>query len=434
MFIYIVVTVLFLIYYYFKRKFSFWDKHGFPSIPGKFPLGSVGDMGFKVHSSELLKKFYDDHKGKAPAVGLYFMTQPVLLPLEPELVKDILQRNFDSFHDRGFYCNEKDDPLSAHLFFLSGQAWKDMRTKLSPTFTSGKMKLMFGQVSTVCDRMIEFMKPTGDVNGNIEMKEILSSFTTEVISSVAFGLETECLGNPTNPFRKMANDIFDPPKWMTVKFMFMNSFQDISKMLGLATNTRETTKFFMGVIESSVRHREMNDVKRNDFLQMMMQIKKSGSGMTFSEIAANSFVFFLAGFETSSSVATFAVYELALNQDIQNKLRQENEEVLAKYDGEITYEGVLEMKYLDMVFNETLRKYPVVDTQFRNCSKDFKIPNSDLTIPKDTLIMLSSSALHHDERFYETPSKFDPERFTDENVKARHPFAYIPFSKSADLK
>lgn len=54
-----------------------------------------------------------------------------------------------------------------------------MRTKLSPTFTSGKMKMMFGSVSEVCDRMIDYLKPTADENGIIEMKEVLSSFTTE---------------------------------------------------------------------------------------------------------------------------------------------------------------------------------------------------------------------------------------------------------------
>lgn len=125
----------------------------------------------------------------------------------------------------------------------------------------------------------------------------------------------------------------------------------------------------------------------------------------------------------------FALYELALNQDIQDRLRQEIEENLVKYDGIVTYEGLLEMKYLDMIFNETLRKYPVVDTQIRKSTRDYKIPNSHLTIPKDTMIILSSQGLHHDDRFYENPSKFDPERFTEENVRNRTPFTYIPFSK-----
>jgi hypothetical protein len=117
--VYGVIAVVALIYLWFKKKYSFWESHGFPSIPGKIPLGSVGEMGFKTHSSYVLKKFYDEYKGKAPAFGIYFMTQPVLIPTEPELVKDILVRNFESFHDRGFYFNEKDDPLSGHLVVIA---------------------------------------------------------------------------------------------------------------------------------------------------------------------------------------------------------------------------------------------------------------------------------------------------------------------------
>lgn len=129
----------------------------------------------------------------------------------------------------------------------------------------------------------------------------------------------------------------------------------------------------------------------------------------------------------------FSLYELALDQEMQDRLRNENEEILSKYDGNITYDAIMEMKYLDMVFNETLRKYPVVDTQFRTCSKDFKIPNSNLTIPKNTMILLSSQALHHDDRFWKNPSQFDPERFSDENVKQLNQFSYIPFSKFNEI-
>lgn len=177
----------------------------------------------------------------------------------------------------------------------SGQKWKDLRAKLSPTFTSGKMKMMFGSVLNVSDRMVEFLKPSAKNQEDVEIKEILSSFTTEVISSVAFGLETKCLGNPTNDFRKMANRVFHPSKWESVKFLFMQSFQELSKILGFGFNSRETTDFFMSVIKNSISHRESNNIQRNDFLQLLIQIKNSESGLSMNDIAANSFVFFIAG-------------------------------------------------------------------------------------------------------------------------------------------
>lgn len=93
----------------------------------------------------------------------------------------------------------------------------------------------------------------------------------------------------------MADSVFNPPKWMMIKFLFMNAFQDLAKFLRLSLNTQETTDFFMGVIKNSVQHREENNIHRNDFLQLLIQLKNSEAGMSMNDIAANSFVFFLAG-------------------------------------------------------------------------------------------------------------------------------------------
>jgi cytochrome P450 family 6 len=126
---------------------------------------------------------------------------------------------------------------------------------------------------------------------------------------------------------------------------------------------------------------------------------------------------------------TFGTYELALNQDIQDRLREEINEVLANHNGEMTYESIAEMKYLDMVFNESLRKYPVIDTQVRQSVKDFPISNSTLVIPAGTMIMIPVHGIHNDEEYWENPEKFDPERFTPENAKRIVPFTYIPFGE-----
>jgi len=76
--------------------------------------------------------------------------------------------------------------------------------------------------------------------------------------------------------------------------------------------------------------------------------------LTDSLITSQAFVFFIAGFETSSTTISHALYELALNQEIQDKLREEIDEVYAKYDGNLTYDNIKNMNYLDKVFKGTL--------------------------------------------------------------------------------
>lgn len=70
-----------------------------------------------------------------------------------------------------------------------------------------------------------------------------------------------------------------------------------------------------------------------------------------NEMIAQSYVFFIAGFETSATTMTFALFELATHPEIQERVRKEINEVLAKHEGKITYDSLSEMKYLGQVID-----------------------------------------------------------------------------------
>lgn len=127
---------------------------------------------------------------------------------------------------------------------------------------------------------------------------------------------------------------------------------------------------------------------------------------------------------------SFCLYELAKNPDLQLKAQEEIDRVL-KSSGitEITYEMLSEMKYLDYCIDETLRKYPIVPLLMRLCTEDYKLPESDLVIPKGTGIMIPVLGFHRDPEIYEDPMQFKPERFVNSSNgggKGKGLF-YIPF-------
>lgn len=119
-----------------------------------------------------------------------------------------------------------------------------------------------------------------------------------------------------------------------------------------------------------------------------------------------------AGFETSSSTMAFALFEFARRPDLQRKIQKELDKVFQTAGPEgITYDMLGELKYLEACIDETLRKYPIVPIHFRTAMRDYKVADSDLTIPKGATVFIPSLGFHRDPEIYENPMEFKPERF-----------------------
>ena len=168
------------------------------------------------------------------------------------------------------------------------------------------MKMMF---STVCDVGEKFVKTIGiesraDLNNEIEIKDIAARFTTDVIGSCAFGLDCNSLEDPKSEFRKNAKKVFDEPKHSTAFVQLVLMFKDIARKLHVTMFRKENTDFFMNLVKETVQYREKNQINRNDFMQLLIQLKNTGSvdggsskvgNVSIEEIAAQAFIFFLAG-------------------------------------------------------------------------------------------------------------------------------------------
>lgn len=81
------------------------------------------------------------------------------------------------------------------------------------------------------------------------------------------------------------------------------------------------------------------------------------------------------------------------------------------------------------MFPETLRMYGSAPFLIRKCVDPYKIPNTFVTLDKDVQVIIPSYAIHHDPEIYPDPEVFDPERFTEENVKRRHHYSFLPFGE-----
>lgn len=351
-----IILIPTLIFFYYKKSFSYFSSHKIPHCEPSFPHGNVKGIGRTVQIGQLFRSYYEKFKSIDKVCGIYIFSQPVHILCDLDVIKDVLVKNFNKFQDRGFYHNERDDPLSGHLVALSGERWKRVRTQITPTFTSGKMKFMYPTIVEVTDRFKDYLQTNIKTNDEIEMKDILARYTIDVIGTVAFGIECNSLQNPNSEFRQMSRAALEKPRHNPGFGLLMNTMPAVARFFRLKQIRDDVSEFFLGVVRDTIAYRELEHIERSDFMDLMIKLKRdenseNTNGLTLNEISAQAFVFFIAGFETSSLTMVFTLYELAQNMDIQTKAREQIENTLNKYDGEFSYEAMMDMPYIDQIIN-----------------------------------------------------------------------------------
>ncbi|XP_047117123.1 probable cytochrome P450 6a14 [Schistocerca piceifrons] len=426
---------------YAYYSLSYWTRRSIPQIPSaRFPLGHIWKtVLLRLSFGEECSSLYEKVPASTPLAGAYFFTNPAVVVRDPDLIKRMLIKDFQHFHDRGFYINEKVDPLSGHLFLMPGERWRLLRNKLSPTFTSGKMKMMFPIIEK-CARELAEVLDGG--SGEAEFRDLAARFTTDVIASCAFGFEVHSLQHPDEEFRYWGKRLVTPTTVESLQANFCNLFPKLADIFWIHSVPLDVDRYFTNLVKDTMNYRDAQKISRGDFLQLLMNLRddqgvaegdqqKSASSkdikLNTGQLAAQCVVFFLAGFETSSTTMSFALHELALNPDIQKKLQQEVDETIQKSNGQLTYDDVMNMPYLDKVVSETLRKYPPVPTLNREVTQEYKVPDTEWVMEKGTSVIIPVLGLHYDPQYYPQPQHFDPERFSEEQKNDRHDFVYLPF-------
>lgn len=356
----ILLTLTFIYLYIFKYKYKYWERHGIPYSTPVFPYGNI-ILGKELHWGQQTLRDYLKFKDQSPFYGGFRMTDPCIYVTSPELAKNMMIKDFHSFYGRGMYENYKDDPLSAHLFNLDGPRWKRLREKLTPVFTTGKIKYMMPTMSKVATNLVEALTEELRIESTLDMKEWVARFTTDVIGTVAFGLECNSLRDPDAEFRRQGKRVFTSIN--PVKILTSLNFPGLSrKVFHITMTPPDLTQFFIKAVEDTVRFREENNIQRNDFMDLLIKMRNKDKsndfekdqdkeGFSLHEMAAQAFIFFIAGFETSSTLTSYTLLELALNDDLQTKARNHINEVLKKHNNEVTYEALQDMTYIEQCMN-----------------------------------------------------------------------------------
>lgn len=294
----------------------------------------------------------------------YMLINPVAMITDLDLIRQIFTKDFNNFVDRGLYSNEDADPLTAHLFNMSGEPWRKMRHCLTPTFTGSKIKGMFHIIESKGSDLVEFIKRNLHAKDGIRMKELMTRFTADVVALTSFGLETKALQTEKPAILEILMKVFGGAvsAFDVIRYYAIYTFPGVAKKLKMKMFSQDIHDFFESTIRDAIDYREKNNVKRSDFLNMLINLKNRGTvsddggenpegKLTFNQVLAQAFIFFAAGYDTSSNTMGVAAYYIAKDPVIQKRLREEIQQCKAAHDGKLDYDALSEMTYLNNVLN-----------------------------------------------------------------------------------
>ncbi|XP_013172006.1 PREDICTED: cytochrome P450 9e2-like [Papilio xuthus] len=452
---------------YFRQVYSRFSRYGVRSLRPLPPFGNMARITMRQeHFSDSIEKLYEAFPDDR-FVGRYEFLNPMVMIKDIELIKKIAVRDFEHFLDHRAFVDEQLDPFfGRNLFALKGQEWKDMRSTLSPAFTSSKMRLMVPFMVEVGEKMMESlrinMKNSKNNSIDVDCKDLTTRYANDVIASCAFGLKVDSHTNRDNEFYKMGKVASTFDFNQLLKFLLLISWPNVSKVLRVSLFTPAIKNFFLNLVLGTMSDREAKQIVRPDMIHLLMEAKKgrltheeksaadADAGFATVEessvgkknidrvwsdtdLVAQAVVFFIAGFEAISAAMSFALYEMALHPDVQERLHREIREYDDRNKGAIDYTSIQNMPYLDMVVSEVLRLWPPALALDRLCVKDYSLGKAnkecthDYVVRKGESIMIPAWSIHRDPAYHARPLQFDPERFSDERRHLIKPFTYMPF-------
>jgi len=307
-------------------------------------------------------------------------------------------------------------PLGNSLMTCNGKEHTWQRKMLNPAFSYGHLKGMVPFMKTAADELVQLWK------GNLEESQEdyadvmvhvdLNRLALDIIGESAFGyqfksvlgVETEI----TKAFNHLTTGIRLGSFSMALPFYkYLPTKENRLKWNAI----KITNEVVMKVIKGRRQLKKTSNTSRNrDLLDMAMDMPDDQTGLTMDDeqLCAQVFAFLFAGQESTSVTMAWTLYELAKYPDMQEKIREEANEVLG--DGSVvTWAKLDELHYLGNVIKESMRLYPAAADVFREAALEDSL--GGYRIPPKTFILCGIHAIQRSEKYWPDPETFKPERF-----------------------
>ncbi|MEJ2348986.1 MAG: cytochrome P450 [Anaerolineales bacterium] len=337
----------------------------------------------------------------------------------PDDIQYILRKNFQNYSKENYDYKVLKPVLGEGLLTASGDHWRRQRRVIQPAFHRKQIEAFGSKATTATLEMLARWQTDFAQGQPIDLAREMSCLTLRIIGEVLFG--TELHGEDrrvASSFQFLNTDVsarlktaFAPPLWVptprNIKFRRARAELD-------------------SVVYTIIEGRRQSGPAKGDLLDLLLAARgqeASSTGMTTRQLRDEVMTFMLAGHETTATALTWFWYLLAKHPEKAHQSWYELEEVLGGRTPKVS--DLPALGYLDRLIHEVLRLYPPVWIISRKALAEDEI--GGYPVPPGTVVLLCQYAMHRHPAFWENPKRFDPDRFSPQRSRSRHPFAYFPF-------
>jgi cytochrome P450 len=336
----------------------------------------------------------------------------VYLLSNPELIKEVLVRNYSNF-TKGRVIRSNRALLGSGLLTNEGEFWRRQRRLSQPAFHREHIAGYAKVITQFTNRLM-----TGWHDGETrDMQQDMKRVTTEIIAKILLNEDVTKESDEIGAALKIARE--ELTNRMRFGLLIPEQFPTPGNLHFMRAVNR-LDKIVLNIIQQ----RRESGFRGADLLSALLAAQDlDGSQMTDRQLRDEVMTIFVAGHETTALALTWALFLLAEHPEVTARLRAESNEWLGR--GFPEFKDIPCLRYTEMVAKEVLRLYPPSWTIPRQAIHDCEL--GGYFVPAGTSVTISQWVMHRDPRFFENPAEFRPERWDKDFEENLPPFLYFPF-------
>ena len=356
---------------------------------------------------ELIERF-------GPVAELNMMGVNLTFVADPDMIQKLLIKHAQHLHRDPFTFRVFRRMVGDGVFIAEGETWRKKRKLIQPIFHAAHIHDFADAFAKQAKDMVQ----SWQVGDSIQIEEEMMGLALRIICETMFGTKIDALvpkiSQLMREIMQQAEAQLRPPvpDWFPTLGMWQQ---------------RKSVKQLRALLLDII-HQRQNDIAQGktiepDLLTMLLTaVDEDGNPLSDVEVLDECLTIFVAGHETTAVAMSWTWMLLLQHPDILDRLKRDIEHNLG--DAPISFERLAEIPYLAQVVKESLRLYPPAHGFGRTPTESFTIDGHQFN--KGDIVIISTYALHRQERFYSNPLVFDPDRFAPDREQPPR-YAFIPF-------